>query len=51
MAIDTAYAKNPIDKEWYNLDDSYASKTNEASIMVMIFFKIILDKCSLLALL
>jgi hypothetical protein len=34
IIIDTAYAKNPIDKEWYSLDDSYASKTIESSIMV-----------------
>jgi hypothetical protein len=34
IVLDTAYAKNPIDKEWYSLDDSYASKTDESSIMV-----------------
>lgn len=33
LILDTAFAKNPTDKEWYSLDDSYASKTNESSIM------------------
>ncbi|KAJ3154373.1 ubiquitin carboxyl-terminal hydrolase [Geranomyces variabilis] len=29
----TAYAKNCLDDEWYNFDDSHVSKTDEGSIM------------------
>ncbi|KAJ3159743.1 ubiquitin carboxyl-terminal hydrolase [Geranomyces michiganensis] len=29
----TAYAKNCLDDQWYNFDDSHVSKTDEASIM------------------
>ncbi|KAI8922102.1 hypothetical protein DFJ77DRAFT_424732 [Powellomyces hirtus] len=30
----TAYAKNCLDNEWYNFDDSHVSKTDESRIMV-----------------
>ncbi|KAI8612026.1 hypothetical protein BC830DRAFT_1039718, partial [Chytriomyces sp. MP71] len=29
----TAYAKNAIDKQWYNFDDSHVSKTSESSVV------------------
>ncbi|KAJ3097269.1 ubiquitin carboxyl-terminal hydrolase [Phlyctochytrium planicorne] len=28
----TAYAQNPIDRQWYNFDDSHVSKTEEESL-------------------
>jgi hypothetical protein len=31
---DTAYAKNGLNGEWYNFDDSHVSKVDEDSVMV-----------------
>ena len=34
IALDTAYAKNVFDRQWYHLDDSSVSKISEDQVLV-----------------
>jgi hypothetical protein len=34
VSSDTAYAKNALDNQWYDFDDSRVSKINESDVMV-----------------
>ena len=46
--VDTTFAKNKIDSQWYHFDDSSVSATSEESVVVSIILELyIIVSCGL----